>query len=103
MNPHIIELYIEAEKLKLKREYGKINVYAHLMGVYVCDALAATVGNMFLDKGKKPNEYPDKPFELNDNSEEQELTEEEIQRQRDLFVAKYMTMQTNFNLAKNKG
>lgn len=103
MNPHAIELLIEAEKLKTEREYKKANVYAHLMGVYVCNALAATVGNMFIAKGQKPNEYPNMPFELNDKSERQELTEEEIQRQRDLFVANYMTMQTNFNLAKKKG
>jgi hypothetical protein len=33
-----------------------------LQGIYVRDALSATVGNMFADKGSKKNEYPAEPY-----------------------------------------
>ena len=33
-----------------------------MQGLYVRDALLATVGNMFLDKSAKKNEYPAEPY-----------------------------------------
>lgn len=71
------------------------NILFHLQGQYFASAITATVGNMFKKKGHKPNEYPKKPFEL---SGSREPTEEELQKQRELFVAKLIAMQTNFEL-----
>lgn len=67
----------------------------HLQGQYFAHALNSTVGNMFKKKGKAPNKYPEKPFALNDN---RELSEDELQKQRELFVAKLMVMKSNFDL-----
>lgn len=49
---------------------------------------------MFSGKSSKKYEYPSKPFDLY----KKELTEDELQKQRELFVAKLMAMQTNFEL-----
>lgn len=72
------------------------NALMHLQGMYFSDSLRATVGNMFKKKSSKPFEYPKKPYELNIQNE---FTEEELQKQRELFVAKLMAMQTNFELS----
>ena len=70
---------------------------AYVQGEYFYEALLATVGNLF-NKGK-PHKFPEKPYSQN---KEVELTEEEIQRQRELFVANLKAMETNFNLNKQK-
>ena len=50
---------------------------------------------MFSGKTAKKYKYPDKPYELNGDKE---LTEEELQKQRELFVAKLMVMKSNFEI-----
>lgn len=64
--------------------------------MYFAEALRATVGNMFKKKSAKPYDYPKKPYEFNENVE---LTEDELQRQRELFVARLEVMKTNFELS----
>jgi hypothetical protein len=96
MNPHIINLLIKGYKEKEKSELDKKNALYHLLGLYFCESLASTVGNMFKKKGQKPHEYPKKPFDLSKSKED--FTEEELQKQRELFVAKLMAMQANFEI-----
>lgn len=67
-----------------------------MQGLYFTESIRATVGNMFKKKSSKPYEYPKKPYEFNKNVE---LTEEELQRQRELFVASLEVMKTNFELS----
>lgn len=99
MNPHIINIYVEgrikSEELRQKRE----NQFAWLQGMYMCEALTSTVGNMFKEKNSKPFEYPDKPLEFED-IQEHRLTEEEIELQRNLFWQQLHIMQSNFELSK---
>lgn len=97
MNPHKIGIYVEASNLKIKRDFEFANTVAHIQGMYFVEALISTVGNMFAGKNSKPHEYPDKPYDLGNTGE---LSEEEIQVQRDLIVARFMAMQTNFELNK---
>ena len=54
---------------------------------------------MFNDKGPKFS-YPEQPYSAKQN--EEHLTEDEIEIQRQQFITALMTMQTNFNLNKEK-
>lgn len=101
MNPRRIEIHVKGHTKKVENDFEIANIIAHLQGVYVRDALIATVGNMFSSKNSKPYEYPEKPYSF--DKENNELSEEEIQRQRDLFVANYMAMMANFQLSHKKG
>lgn len=106
MNPRRMNLYVKAYDEEMQHELELSNVVAYLQGVYFIDALTSTVGNMFSDKKSKPYEYPKEPYAIgknNANGDEEELSEEEKQKQRDIFLAKLLTMQTNFNLSKGKG
>ena len=95
MNPHRINIHVKGYNVRVKREFELFNVEAYLQGEYFCEAIAATVVNMFGGK----NSYPNEPYKFGESSE---LSEEDIQKQRDLFVANYLRMQANFNLAKDK-
>lgn len=98
MNPRKINIYLEGYNQKTKRDFELSNVLAHIQGMYFVEALMATVGNMFSDKKSQPFEYPKDPYQFGKNSDE--LSEHEIEIQRELFVAQYMTMMNNFNLSK---
>jgi len=95
LNPHIISLMIEGYSEREKIEIQKQNFLAHLQGQYFCEALLATVGNMLSKRGAKKYQYPEKPYELR---EQDKFTEEELQKQRELFVARLEAMKTNFEL-----
>ena len=97
MNPYIIKLIVKGEKEKQRKSIEIQNAICHLQGQYFAEALLATVGNMFSGKSAKKHEYPKNPYGLN---EDKEFTEEELQKQRELFVAKLQTMKTNFELEK---
>ena len=98
MNPRRLTLYINAFTKKTKREFEYQNTLAFIQGRYFVDALMTTVGNMFSGKGHKPFEYPEKPYELGKSSDDINLDEEEIQRQREMFVARFKIMQQNFEI-----
>ena len=100
LNPHIIKILIKADAEKHKTKMQEANIIAHLQGQYFMEALYATVGNMFSGKTVKKHKYPEKPYELYKNKE---LTEEDLQKQRELFVARLMAMQTNFELNHKDG
>lgn len=95
LNPHIIKILIKADSEKKKSEMQTANIIAHLQGQYFIEGLMTTVGNMFSGKTAKKHKYPEKPYELYKNKQ---LTEEDLQKQRELFVARLMAMQTNFEL-----
>lgn len=99
MNPHIILLMAEGYSEREKAEIQKQNYLAHLQGQYFCEALLATVGNMLSKKAAKKYQYPKEPYNL---KEQREFTEEELQTQRELFVAKLEAMKTNFELNNSK-
>lgn len=99
MNPRRLNIHVKAYEQEMQRRITYDNAIAHLQGRYICDSLMATVCNMFTGKNSKPFEYPETPYEMNGGSTE--LTETEKQRQRELFVAQYMTMMANFNLGKD--
>lgn len=95
MNPHIIKLLLKGHDIKTKMEDEKM----WMMGLYVASALDSTVCNAFLwrRKGEKGHGYEKQPFL---QKQIKENTEEELQRQRELFVAKLEVMKANFELNK---
>lgn len=99
--PFILECYVKGYEQARERKLEESNSLAHLQGQYIVEALLSTVGNMFSGKSAKKFKYPDKPYELN-TQRNKELTEEELQRQRELFVARLEAMKTNFELNHNK-
>lgn len=86
---------IKADNEKREYDFQYQNAIAHLQGRYVMEALDATVVNVFRKKSDKPHAYPEKPFKL---ESKKELTEEELQKQRELFMANLMVMKTNYDL-----
>lgn len=96
-------MYARAYKDKAESDLHEKNMLAHLQGMYIAEAIMATVGNALSGKSGKKHKYPDKPYELNTSIQE-EMNEKEMQKQRELFVAKLMAMQANFELNhENKG
>lgn len=67
-------------------------------GNYGISALIVAIDRCFGGKKSKA-EYIKEPI-LSKTFENNKLTEEEIQKQRELFVAKLQIMQTNFELSK---
>lgn len=100
MNPRIIGLLIKGNAEKEKYEIQKNNVLYHLLGQYVAEAIQATIGNAHRKKGTKPHEYPKKPFEIKDS--QNNYSEKELQKQRELFVMKLMAMQSNYEISHPK-
>ena len=84
---------------KLQEDFKIADTVSFVQGQYMIQALLCTVGNMLGGKNTK-YEYPERPFTLRE--QEEELTEDEIERQRQLFIASLETMQHNFNLNKEK-
>jgi hypothetical protein len=54
----MVGAYRKSHELKRRQQ----NESLWLQGIYVRDALLATVGNMFADKSANKNEYPAEPY-----------------------------------------
>ena len=93
--PKELEPYVKAHNNKIMEE----DYLQHLWwGNYGLSALIVAIDRCF--RGKKSKfEYIKEPI-LSKTFENDVLTEEEIQKQRELFVAKLQVMQTNFELNK---
>lgn len=84
---------------KLQEDFKMSDMVAFIQGRYMVEALLCTVGNML--GGRNCNfKYPEQAYSMNDA--EQELTEEEIELQRQQFMAALQTMQHNFEINKEK-
>lgn len=84
-----LRFYDEGYKIK-RRMIDEISFFD---GFYTYEAVAIAVGNAFRGKGQKPLELRKRPI-LAENSEEN------LQKQREAFLAALQTMKTNFELAK---
>ena len=92
--PKELEPYNKAHKIKIMEQDNLQHMW---WGNYGISALIVAIDKCF---GKKPKaEYIKEPI-LSKKIENDGLTEEEIQKQRELFVAKLQVMQTNFELSK---
>ena len=75
---------------------------AYFQGYYNYEAVTIALGNAFRSKGAKAIEYRKKPILAEMEEKDRPMTEDEIQKQRDLFVESLKTLKTNFDLAKKK-
>ena len=91
--PELAIAYRKAEAIKKRRK----NEELWLEGVYMAEALRATVGNMF-SKGQK-HLYPAEPFPIT-AAEQQERREREekarMERMKAAFIARSLQMNTKF-------
>lgn len=93
--PKELEPYDKAHKIKIMEHDNLQHMW---WGNYGISALIVAIDRCF--GGKKSNaEYIKEPI-LSKSLEKDGFTEEEIQKQRELFVAKLQIMQTNFELSK---
>ena len=84
---------------KLEEDFKLADTMAFIQGRYMVDALLCTVGNMLGGKNAKFT-YPEQAYTM--AQQERQLTEDEIQAQREQFIAMLKTMETNFNLNKER-
>lgn len=87
----LLELRFYDEGYKNKRKM--IDEISYFDGLYTYEAVEIAVCNAFRGKGQKPVEYRKKPIlaeESNDN----------LQKQREAFVAALEIMKSNFELSK---
>lgn len=96
MNPTILNAHMKAYETKRKI----MDEQMWVMGHYIMSALDATVCNNSLWRGKhgKPHEYIKKPLM---QSASGKMSEDDIQKQRELFVAQLKAMKMNFDVANN--
>lgn len=103
LNPHIVKLLVKGDNEKQRRELEISNIAAFNQGQYFTHSILCTVGNMFGGKRSKKHEYPSEPFEIFKKETKEEFTEEELQQQREAFVARLMALKYNFDSEqKNK-
>lgn len=92
-SPADMEPYLKVHKEELKEK----DYLAWLQGQYTLSAVSVAVEHCLAGR-KAKSKYIKKPLlqELEERNEP--MAEEEIQRQRELFVAKLQAMKTNFEL-----
>ena len=90
-DPLMARDYYEAERIRQKRQIEQINSSAHLMGLYIYEALCdvSPVLHAFAKKGTKPTAYRTEPYPLTAEdkkelapAEKKRREEAEIQRAR---------------------
>ena len=93
--PKELEPYNKAHKMNIVEQDNLQHMW---WGNYGVSALIVAIDRCFSGK-KSKTEYIKDPI-LSQTFKDDGLTEEEIQKQRELFVAKLQVMQTNFELSK---
>ena len=99
-DPLLVRAYYKAVQLRRKRA----DEDAWLNGLYVLNALNATVGNMFRKPGQAPAEYPKEPFTVQeDRRKEEERTEKQKEREATWALAWMNSfVEAGKNFGKNK-
>ena len=92
--PKLLKAYDKANELKIKT----IDALAwQICGSYVLSAVSVAVDHCLNGK-KATSKYIEKPCMQNTEITTGEMSEEELQKQREMFVAKLMIMQSNYEL-----
>jgi hypothetical protein len=95
----MVEAFLEADKLKRDR----FNAQAHLQGLYVYEAIGdmAPILHAFAKSGSKPRPYPEKPYSLNGEDEEEKAAKEEQERVRArLYMNNFVRWGANWGKGK---
>lgn len=96
--PKELEPFIKAQQIEMKRQDEMIWAAC---GNYVMSAVATAVEHCLAGR-KAQSKYIEKPITRNMEDEGKELTEKELQQQRELFVARLMVKMANFELNNKK-
>lgn len=97
MNPHIINLLIKGHREKIKEQ----DYLAWLFNQYTLSAVSVAVEHNLAGR-KARSKYIEKPLLQEIEKKNVSMTEDEIQRQRELFVSKMKAMQANFEANRSK-
>lgn len=92
--PKVLKAYTEAYKIKLKT---LDRLAWQFCGSYVLSAVSVAVEHCLGGK-KAKSEYVKTPMMEKIEAENRPLSEEELQKQRELFVARLEAMKANFDL-----
>lgn len=92
-SPADMKPYLKMHKEELKEK----DYLAWIQGQYTLSAVSVAVEHCLAGRKAKSN-YIKKPLLKELEEQNKPLTEEEIQRKRELFVAKLQAMKTNFEL-----
>lgn len=96
--PKELEPFVEAERLEILRRDEDMWV----MGMYVQNAVYVAVEHCLAGR-KAKSQYLKSPLrEQLEEQDEENLSEEKLQVMREQFVAKLLTMKTNFELENTK-
>lgn len=101
--PADLQPYADAHR----EEFAEKDRIAWMNGMYMRAAIMSSIGNAFLDKGQKANEYPEEPMmaeEKNtpkyDKNGDMILTEEEKKKWRERLLLGLQVKQHNFEVSK---
>lgn len=92
MNPHIINLLIKGHREKIKEQ----DYLAWMFNQYTLSAVMVAVEHNLAGR-KAKSKYIEKPLLQEAEKKNVPMTEDEIQKQRELFIAKMQAMKTNFD------
>lgn len=93
MNPHIINLLMKGHYEKIKEQ----DYFAWLFNQYTLSAVSVAVEHN-LSGRKARSKYIEKPLLQEIEKKNAPMTEDEIQKQRELFITRMQAMQANFEL-----
>lgn len=102
LNPRKLKPFYEAYRLRIKDQ----NQMFYIQGQYTLSALMATVGNLFLKKGHKPNEYPKEPLDIFAEKRlviEENMTDEQKKKETEKLFGMLAGMQEKFEKHKDLG
>jgi len=99
-DPLMARAFYKADRIRRER----VDEEAWLHGLYVLNALNATVGNVFREKGHEPAEYPAEPITLTRRREEEKARTEKEKEQQAVWAKAWMEsfVQAGKNFGKNK-
>lgn len=91
-------MYREAAKLREKQK----DYDFWLQGLYVRDAIYASIGNVYIEKGAKPYEYPQEPYLCTSDGKEKLTEEEREDRKHRKEDGKFLAYMAEWMSAVNK-
>lgn len=92
MNPHIINLLVKGHQEKIKEQ----DYLAWLFNHYTLSSVSVAVEHNLAGR-KARSKYIEKPLLQENEKKNAPMTEDEIQKQRELFIARMQAMQANFD------
>ena len=97
MNPRILSAIAEGYSQRVKKE----DYLNWINGQYTLAAVTVGVERNLAGR-KAKSEYPKNPFFEEIEKQNKPLSDDELQKQRELFVERLKTMQSNFEISNGK-